>query len=277
VSRLLTRLKGQNTSDDSLNTVLSNHDSGRGDSDREVRANSACGSPVDLRPQSCDGSSMKGETASETEPDLPPPPPPTTVLSRCTSECRILGHSDRCWMPVPPNNHIPNTSTTGNSRSSPTHPSNAKPHAKTFPDNLKILGRVKDLHNEMMNHIANQPRENNNRKNHHVTFSDQRPSPSGHAYTSPSHKNLDAQGNPEENIKYVPYYDDPRFTGHEGPRMSKKPLCLSTFDPHGTIRSTMNSRLSTTSSEDSHEPSLYHGRDVVDILDAVRQSPTSTL
>ncbi|XP_035681706.1 protocadherin-17-like isoform X1 [Branchiostoma floridae] len=284
VSRLLTRLKGQNTSDDSLNTVLSNHDSGRGDSDREVRANSACGSPVDLRPQSCDGSSMKGETASETEPDLPPPPPPTTVLSRCTSECRILGHSDRCWMPVPPNNHIPNPSTTGNSRSSPTHPSNIVKASKNLspnhklhsPENLKILGRVKDLHNEVMNHIANQPRENvsNSRKNHHVTFSDQRPSPSGHAYTSPSHKNLD---NPEENIKYVPYYDDPRFTGHEGPRMSKKPLCLSTFDPHGTIRSTMNSRLSAASSDDSHEPSLYHGRDMVDLLDAVRQSPTSTL
>eukprot|EP00058_Branchiostoma_floridae_P025900 XP_002611390.1 hypothetical protein BRAFLDRAFT_120326 [Branchiostoma floridae] len=222
--------------------------------------------------------------AGKIEPDLPPPPPPTTVLSRCTSECRILGHSDRCWMPVPPNNHIPNPSTTGNSRSSPTHPSNIVKASKNLspnhklhsPENLKILGRVKDLHNEVMNHIANQPRENvsNSRKNHHVTFSDQRPSPSGHAYTSPSHKNLD---NPEENIKYVPYYDDPRFTGHEGPRMSKKPLCLSTFDPHGTIRSTMNSRLSAASSDDSHEPSLYHGRDMVDLLDAVRQSPTSTL
>ncbi|XP_035681789.1 protocadherin-7-like [Branchiostoma floridae] len=205
-ARLLRMLKDGHTSDESLNSthsnhdsgrgsVHSNHDSGRGDSDKEVRSSPT----ADLRPQSCEGASNKTELPVETG----MPPPPCNVLSRCTQECRILGHSDRCWMPVPPNNHIPNIN--GSNNNSPSHHSRLNSPVRNSPEKAKIL-KIKDFNN---------PSTGNGRK---VTFVDQRPdspvSYDGSHHSSPtnSNKGLNLKNSPSH-VASASYRNSPTKTG----------------------------------------------------------------
>ncbi|XP_066287767.1 protocadherin-7-like [Branchiostoma lanceolatum] len=315
-ARLLRMLKDGHTSDESLNSthsnhdsgrgsVHSNHDSGRGDSDKEVRSSPT----ADLRPQSCEGASNKTDLPVETG----MPPPPCNVLSRCTQECRILGHSDRCWMPVPPNNHIPNIN--GSNNNSPSHHSRRNSPVRNSPEKAKIL-KIKDF---------STPSSGNGRK---VTFVDQRPdSPAsydGSHHSSPtnSSKGLNLKNSPshvaaaaasyrnspvktgkslyedanrnaaynspnrnafvDNNVtqrtpyedsnknSYSPHQADPRFTGYEGVKPNRKPLCLRTFDPNREFKGTTLGD-SSTSSEEGNE--LYNMEDVSEVLDNVEGTP----
>ncbi|KAI8508691.1 Protocadherin-9 [Branchiostoma belcheri] len=97
------------------------------------------------------------------------------------------------------------------------------------------------------------------------------------AYNSPNRNafvdNNVAQRTPYEDSNknsYSPHHADPRFTGYEGVKPNRKPLCLRTFDPNREFKGTTLGD-SSTSSEEGNE--LYNMEDVSEVLDNVEGTP----